>query len=164
MSAEFSPAICAIMNYTKLQWWERFQKYYTEFPTLGLAVDLSRMNVDDAFFAAMEPRMQKALADMAALEAGAIANPDENRMVGHYWLRNPALAPTPEIRKEIEDATARADRSKIICSSASAVPRSARSLSPMRLVIRARTNSNLIFSTTPTPMEWIGFWPQLATA
>ena len=23
-------------------------------------------------------------------------------MVGHYWLRNPALAPTPEIRQEIE--------------------------------------------------------------
>src|ERR1700728_4630138 len=92
------------MNYTKLQWWERFQKYYTEFPTLGLAVDLSRMNVDDAFFAEMEPKIQKAFADMVALEAGAIANPDENRMVGHYWLRNPALAPTPEIRKEIEDA------------------------------------------------------------
>jgi glucose-6-phosphate isomerase len=94
------------MNYTKLQWWERFQKYYTEFPTLGLAVDLSRMNVDDTFFATMEPKIQKAFADMAALEAGAIANPDENRMVGHYWLRNSALAPTPEIRKEIEDATA----------------------------------------------------------
>jgi glucose-6-phosphate isomerase len=94
------------MNYTKLQRWERFQKYYKEFPTLGLAVDLSRMNVDDAFFAAMEPKVKKAFADMDALEAGAIANPDENRMVGHYWLRNPALAPTPEIRKEIEDAIA----------------------------------------------------------
>ncbi len=91
------------MNYSKQEWWERFQKYYTEFPSLGLAVDLSRMNVDDAFFAAMEPRMQKAFADMAALEKGAIANPDENRMVGHYWLRNPALAPSPEIRKEIEE-------------------------------------------------------------
>ena len=90
------------MNHTKLQWWERFQKYYTEFPELGLAVDLSRMNVDDAFFAAMEPRIQKAFADMDALERGAIANPDEKRMVGHYWLRNPALAPTPEIRQEIE--------------------------------------------------------------
>ena len=65
------------------------------------------MNVDDAFFAAMEPRMQKAFADMAALEKGAIANPDENRMVGHYWLRNPALAPTPEIRKEIEETIAK---------------------------------------------------------
>ena len=94
------------MNYSKLEWWERFQTYYTEFPKLGLAVDLSRMNVDDTFFAAMEPQMQKAFANMAALESGAIANPDENRMVGHYWLRNPSLAPTPEIRKEIEGAVA----------------------------------------------------------
>jgi len=94
------------MNYSKLQWWERFQKYYAEFPALGLAVDLSRMNVDDAFFAAMEPRMQKAFAAMDALEKGAIANPDENRMVGHYWLRNAALAPTPEISHEITDTNA----------------------------------------------------------
>lgn len=91
------------MNLTKLQWWERFQKYYTEFPPIGLAVDLSRMEIDDAFFAAMEPKIKKAWADVAALEKGAIANPDENRMVGHYWLRNPALAPTPEIRDEIEN-------------------------------------------------------------
>jgi len=91
------------MSYTKLQWWERFQKYYTEFPEVGLAVDLSRMNVTDEFFAGMESRVRKALADMTALEKGAIANPDENRMVGHYWLRNPALAPTPEIRREIEE-------------------------------------------------------------
>ena len=91
------------MNYSKLEWWKRFQKYYTEFPALGLTVDLSRMNVDDVFFTAMEPRIQQAFADMAQLERGAIANPDENRMVGHYWLRNPALAPTPEIRKEIEE-------------------------------------------------------------
>ena len=90
------------MKYSKLQWWERFQKYYTEFADLGLAIDLSRMNVDDAFFATMEPKIQNAFADMDALEAGAIANPDEKRMVGHYWLRNPALAPTPEIRHEIE--------------------------------------------------------------
>ncbi len=90
------------MSNSKLQWWKRFQKYYTEFPKLGLAVDLSRMNVGDTFFARMEPKIQKAFADMAALESGAIANPDENRMVGHYWLRNPSLAPTPEIRKEIE--------------------------------------------------------------
>jgi glucose-6-phosphate isomerase len=95
------------MNYTNLQWWDRFQKYYTEFPDLGLAIDLSRMNVDDAFFAAMEPRIQKAFADMDALEKGAIANPDEKRMVGHYWLRNPALAPTPEIRQEIEGTRAK---------------------------------------------------------
>ena len=94
------------MNYTKLQQWERFQKYYVEFPSIDLAIDLSRMNVDDAFFATMEPRMQMAFADMKALENGAIANPDENRMVGHYWLRNAALAPTAEISREIEETVA----------------------------------------------------------
>jgi len=94
------------MNYTKLQWWERFQKYHMSFPSVGLALDLSRMNVDDAFFAGMEGPVQKAFAAMAALETGAIANPDENRMVGHYWLRNAALAPTAEITAEIVRALA----------------------------------------------------------
>ena len=91
------------MNYTKQQLWERFQKYYTEFPSLGLALDLSRMNFADDFFVSMEAPIQKAFAAMTELEHGAIANPDENRMVGHYWLRNPALAPSPAIRKEIEE-------------------------------------------------------------
>jgi glucose-6-phosphate isomerase len=93
------------MNYTKLEWWERFQKYHSEFPEVGLAVDLSRMNVSDEFFASMEPQVNTALTDMAALEKGAVANSDEKRMVGHYWLRNPSLAPTREIRNEIEETT-----------------------------------------------------------
>ena len=38
---------------------------------------------------------------MAALEGGVIANIDENRMVGHYWLRAPELAPTKEIQEAI---------------------------------------------------------------
>lgn len=92
------------MKFSKEQLWARFQKYYSEYPNLGLAVDISRMNFPDSFFPQMEPRMQTAFAAMAELEKGAIANPDENRMVGHYWLRNSALAPTPEIRQEI-DAT-----------------------------------------------------------
>jgi glucose-6-phosphate isomerase len=82
--------------------WQRFQEYYTVFPSLQLAIDISRMDFDREFLARMEPRIQKAFTDMEALERGAIANPDEGRMVGHYWLRNPALAPTPAIRQEIE--------------------------------------------------------------
>ena len=50
--------------------------------------------------------MQKAFAAMDELEKGAIANPDEKRMVGHYWLRAPELAPTPEIAAEIADTLA----------------------------------------------------------
>ena len=42
-----------------------------------------------------------ALAAMTALDGGAVANMDEHRMVGHYWLRNPDLAPTAAIRDTI---------------------------------------------------------------
>ena len=94
------------MNLSKLQLWERFQQHYKEFPGLGLAIDLSRLNFAADFFQSLEPRMQKAFVAMSELEKGAIANPDENRMVGHYWLRNPALAPTPAIRREIEETVA----------------------------------------------------------
>ena len=94
------------MTHSKSDLWLRFQKYYSEFAELGLALDLSRMNFADDFFARMEGPMENAFAAMARLEKGAIANPDEKRMVGHYWLRNPALAPEPSIRKEIENTVA----------------------------------------------------------
>src|SRR5262249_19173335 len=93
----------AFMNFSKQQLWERFKQYYTEFPSIGLALDLSRMNFNDDFLSRMEPGIQKAFAAMAELEKGAIANPDEKRMVGHYWLRNSSLAPTPALRQEIDD-------------------------------------------------------------
>ncbi|MDB6121446.1 MAG: pgi, partial [Pedosphaera sp.] len=54
----------------------------------------------------MKTPIQKALIAMAELEKGGIANPDERRMVGHFWLRSPALAPTKTIQKEIEDTLA----------------------------------------------------------
>jgi glucose-6-phosphate isomerase len=60
------------------------------------------MRFGDDFFDKMTGRAEEAFARMKELEAGAIANPDENRMVGHYWLRNPALAPTAQLRDEIE--------------------------------------------------------------
>jgi glucose-6-phosphate isomerase len=43
---------------------------------------------------------------MRDLEAGGIANPDEKRMVGHYWLRKPDLAPNAELRADIENTNA----------------------------------------------------------
>jgi glucose-6-phosphate isomerase len=83
--------------------WERYKKYLCQCPSIGLTLDISRMNFADAFFSRMEPEIQKAFKAMDALESGVIANPDENRMVGHYWLRSPALAPSPEFRREIEN-------------------------------------------------------------
>ena len=85
------------------QLWERYKKYLCECPSIGMTLDISRMNFADDYLDRMEPEIQRAYAAMEALESGAIANPDENRMVGHYWLRSPELAPSPEIGREIED-------------------------------------------------------------
>ena len=81
--------------------WERYKKYYLGIDRLGFGLDISRVNFDDAFLPSMKGKMKSAFDAMQALENGAIANPDENRMVGHYWLRTPELAPTEEIKNEI---------------------------------------------------------------
>ncbi|BAY92307.1 MULTISPECIES: glucose-6-phosphate isomerase [unclassified Tolypothrix] len=81
--------------------WQRYQDWLYFHEGLGLYLDVSRMRFDDAFVESLQPKFDQAFADMAELEKGAIANPDENRMVGHYWLRNPDLAPTPELTQEI---------------------------------------------------------------
>jgi glucose-6-phosphate isomerase len=86
--------------------WERFKSLLFEDASLGLSLDISRIPFPDGYLESMEPRIQKAYADMAALEKGAIANPSEKRMVGHYWLRAPDLAPTREISREITSTVA----------------------------------------------------------
>jgi hypothetical protein len=73
--------------------WTRFQKFFVRYPQLGFSIDISRMAFEESLFDSMAPSIDKAFAQMKDLEAGAIANPDEGRMVGHYWLRTPELAP-----------------------------------------------------------------------
>ncbi|ASC70207.1 Glucose-6-phosphate isomerase [Halomicronema hongdechloris C2206] len=83
--------------------WHRYRDWLYYDAGLRIYLDISRMQFDAAFVQQMTPRFEKAFKDMAALEQGAIANPDEDRMVGHYWLRDPDLAPTPELRQSIID-------------------------------------------------------------
>ncbi|HVX84481.1 MAG TPA: glucose-6-phosphate isomerase [Phycisphaerae bacterium] len=88
--------------------WQRYKQYFCQTPVAGgVDLDISRMHFHDDLLSRMAAPLDNAFAAMDALEKGAIANPDENRMVGHYWLRNPQLAPTPEIRTEIEQTLAR---------------------------------------------------------
>lgn len=91
---------------TSEQLWQRFKAHYATFPKLGLSVDISRMNFADEFFDKMNARTQRAFRAMAKLEKGAIANPDENRMVGHYWLRNTAITKDKSIAASITKAIA----------------------------------------------------------
>jgi len=87
------------MNAMKL--WQRFKKYYFRDEALGVSLDISRMNFKKNFFKRRQSEIEQALGAMAELERGAVANPDEARMVGHYWLRAPELASTDAIRAEI---------------------------------------------------------------
>ena len=86
--------------------WDRFQKYFVRHPKLGFSLDISRMRFGDNFFSDTASLAKRAFSGMKDLEAGEIVNPDENRMVGHYWLRAPQLAPTTDLKKEIADCNA----------------------------------------------------------
>lgn len=86
-----------------LQLWQRYCDWLYYHPELEIFVDISRIRFTPAQVEALRPLFARAFAEMQALEAGAIANPDEGRQVGHYWLRAPELAPTAEIRQAIQD-------------------------------------------------------------
>lgn len=81
--------------------WQRYQDWLYYHQGLGLYLDVSRMRFDASLVQSLEAKFNQAFASMEALEKGAIANPDEDRCVGHYWLRDPELAPTKEFKEEI---------------------------------------------------------------
>ena len=83
--------------------WDRFQKYFVRYPQIGFSMDVSRMGFDDSLFAKMAGKIDYAFKAMKELESGAIANPDEKRMVGHYWLRDSKRAPDLAIQNEIDE-------------------------------------------------------------
>lgn len=83
--------------------WNQFASRYHYYPTLQLALDGSRMEVNDGALQELVPKLNQALEAMDALEKGAIANPDEKRMVGHYWLRDADRAPEPDLTQAIRD-------------------------------------------------------------
>ncbi len=72
----------------------------------GITLDLDCM---DALEVPGRQRLDEALRAMAQLEAGALANLDEKRQVGHYWLRDPDLAPTDTQAESIREAVERCE-------------------------------------------------------
>ncbi|MEC8043914.1 MAG: glucose-6-phosphate isomerase, partial [Verrucomicrobiota bacterium] len=69
---------------------------YLSHPDAHFWADFSFVDFSDEYLSSMTSSISSALQAMDDLENGAIANPDENRMVGHYWLRNADLAPSEE--------------------------------------------------------------------
>ena len=67
----------------------------------GFSIDFSRMNINGSALNDMQGMFAAAMREMAALEAGAIKNPDENRKVTHFTDR--AVYRTSELFCEVEE-------------------------------------------------------------
>ncbi len=92
---------------TKRDLWQRYCRNLCVCEQVGLQLDISRMAFENSFLEQTANTISRAMDNMEALEKGSIANPDEKRMVGHYWLRNPDLAPEPEITTAINECVSR---------------------------------------------------------
>jgi glucose-6-phosphate isomerase len=83
--------------------WQNFQASHTRYPELGFSIDTSRMDIPADFTNSLSKEISRAIDGIKSIEAGEIMNPDEGRMVGHYWLRNADLAPSEEIKLQITE-------------------------------------------------------------
>lgn len=82
--------------------WTDFCNNYLDCPEMDFSIDTSKVDLQKDFIKKFEPKFKSALVEMKKLEKGAIANPDEGRMVGHYWLRNSKKAPKKELTQVID--------------------------------------------------------------
>ena len=87
--------------------WQRFCDLLWHHEPLGLWLDVSRMALTAKQLEEFEIPFAQAFQAMEALEKGAIANPDEGRQVGHYWLRSPELAPERSVAEHISSEVKR---------------------------------------------------------
>jgi len=91
------------MNKEKILW-DKFKKHLYFDEKTNFYLDISRVDFPEEYFQSQKTSTNAAFKAMADLEAGSIANPDEGRMVGHYWLRAPEKSPSNEIRTVIESS------------------------------------------------------------
>jgi glucose-6-phosphate isomerase len=81
--------------------WSKVKEYFYFDRVSGFGLDVSGMKFSDDFIEILQPKLASAYREMKELEAGGLINKDENRMVGHYWLRNPMICPQESVKKEI---------------------------------------------------------------
>ncbi|GLJ19813.1 hypothetical protein SUGI_0358960 [Cryptomeria japonica] len=81
--------------------WNRYLDWLYQHKELRLYIDVSQIRFTDEFVEAMEPKFQSAFKALEELEFGLIANPNEGRMVGHYWLSKSSISPNPNLRQQI---------------------------------------------------------------
>ena len=90
--------------------WSRFQQLLWHDKELGIWLDISRMKIEEQHIRDLSPLYKRAFHEMDSLEKGSVANQDENRQVGHYWLRSPSLSPSSSVSDSISSEINRIDK------------------------------------------------------
>jgi glucose-6-phosphate isomerase len=90
------------MGNTMASLWNKFTDSLLIIPDIGIKLDTSRMRYPESFIKECIPQFNDALSQLEEIERGEKVNTDEGRMVGHYWLRNPELAPDEAITSNIK--------------------------------------------------------------
>jgi len=81
--------------------WDKFCNYLWFDKKLNIWLDISKINFTSKEIKNLEDKFKDVFSSIKELENGAISNIDENRQVGHYWLRNPSISPSSKIGEEI---------------------------------------------------------------
>ena len=81
--------------------WDKFCNYLWFDKKLKIWLDISKINFTNEEIKNLEEKFKDVFLSIKELENGAISNIDENRQVGHYWLRNPSISPSSKINGEI---------------------------------------------------------------
>ena len=82
--------------------WERFSNYLWFNNDLNIWLDISKVKFNKSQFLNLSNKFKGVFEASKELENGAISNIDENRQVGHYWLRNSKIAPDMETKNSID--------------------------------------------------------------
>jgi len=91
------------LNKHNLNNWEKFSNYLWFSAELNIWIDISKINFIEEDFEAISQKFVNVFKSLDELENGAIANIDENRQVGHYWLRNSSIAPNHILKNKIDN-------------------------------------------------------------
>ena len=83
--------------------WDKYCNYLWFDKKINIWLDISKINFTSNQIASLEKKFKNVFSSIKELEAGAISNLDEERQVGHYWLRNPSVAPNNHIKDEINN-------------------------------------------------------------
>ena len=83
--------------------WDKYCNYLWFDKKINIWLDISKINFTSNQIASLEKKFINVFSSIKELEAGAISNLDEERQVGHYWLRNPSVAPNNHIKDEINN-------------------------------------------------------------